>query len=105
MTFVILIIIWTVLLSLELMLCYKENKSGGLIIPIISFVLSFYCLFAANHFLIALPDADPIFIESMSIYAFICSNFPTIIYIVIYIIGRLIVYKKNHLKKIKNQKL
>lgn len=97
MTFIILIIVWIVLLSLELIFCCEENKWKGLIIPFVSFALSFFCLFAAYRFLITLPEANLVFVESMSIYAFICSNFPTIVYVVIYIIGRFIVRKRKRI--------
>ena len=95
MTLVLLTIAWLFLLVLELNLAFKEDKWLGLIIVGVAFILSFVSAAASYHFLTGLADADPIFVESMTFYAFIFANLPTLIYFVIYVIGRFVIRKKH----------
>ena len=95
MTLVVLTIIWMILLALELTLASKNNKWLGLIVVGVAFLLSFVSAVASYRFLTGLADADPIFVESMTFYAFIFANLPTLVYLAIYVIGRFIARKKH----------
>ena len=99
MTAVFMIAAWILLLFLEFKLAFKENKWVGLIIPGISLMLSVFSSVIMYRYLITLPEAQPVFIDSMVSLVFMFANIPTAIYLVMYIIGRLKMRKKNQLKK------
>ena len=98
MTVVFMIAVWIVLLFLELKLAGKENKWVGLIIPGVSLIFSIFSCVTMYRFLITNPEAQPVFIQSMVVLTFMFANIPTVIYFVMYIIGRLKMRKKNQLK-------
>ena len=103
MTVVFMIAVWIVLLFLELKLACRENKWVGLIIPAVSILFSVLSSVIMYRYLITIPDAQPIFIQSMVSLVFLFANIPTVIYLVIYIIGRLKMRKKNQLRKMNLQ--
>ena len=94
-----MIAVWIALLYLEFRLAGKENKWIGLIIPAVSLVFSLFSCWTMYRFLLTNPEAQPVFIQSMVSLVFMFANIPTVIYLVLYLIGRLRLRKKNQLRK------
>lgn len=78
-----LIIIMVAIASLQVYLCKRENKRIGLILPIISFIISILAIIGM-HFYTALPNL--ISMIYLWIQVFVAMNIPTVILSAIYIL-------------------
>ena len=70
-----------IFIALQIFLSTRENKKVGLILPILSFFLSF----AIVVIVIVTVGASPV--SRVTILAFVLSNIPTLLYIGIYLIA------------------